>query len=68
MMKYFESFKLGEIYQLREYRVSEAEILEFANKYDPQSYHTEGVKQMRSQQPKVSRHFPALKNLKVRDA
>ena len=41
MMKYFESFKLGKIYQLREYRVSEAEILEFANKYDPQSYHTD---------------------------
>ena len=42
-MNYFESFKLDEIYQLKDYKVSEAEILEFANKYDPQSYHTDPI-------------------------
>jgi acyl dehydratase len=42
-MNYFESFKLGEIYILKEYKVCEAEILEFAKKYDPQSYHTDPV-------------------------
>jgi acyl dehydratase len=42
-MNYFEDFQLNEIYQLKEYRVSEEEILEFANKYDPQSYHIDPV-------------------------
>jgi|TARA_B110000503_G_scaffold62318_1_gene98734 acyl dehydratase len=40
-MNYFESFKLGEIYKLNEYKVAEVEMLEFATKYDPQSYHTD---------------------------
>ena len=43
MMNYFENFKLGEVFKLNEYLVSELEILEFANQYDPQSYHTDPV-------------------------
>jgi acyl dehydratase len=42
-MNYFDDFKLGEIFQLNEYKVSEAEIVEFASKYDPQSYHIDPV-------------------------
>jgi len=42
-MNYFDDFKLGEIFQLNEHKVSEAEIVEFASKYDPQSYHIDPV-------------------------
>jgi acyl dehydratase len=40
-MRYFEDFAEGQIYELGEAAVSEAEILEFARKYDPQPFHVD---------------------------
>src|SRR6267378_2334586 len=37
MMRYFEDFAEGQVYDLGELRVSEPEIVEFARKYDPQA-------------------------------
>jgi acyl dehydratase len=38
-MRYFEDFAEGQVYELGEGTVSEAEILEFAQRFDPQSFH-----------------------------
>ena len=38
-MRYYEDFTEGQVYELGEATVSEAEILEFARKFDPQSFH-----------------------------
>lgn len=38
---YYEDFSEGEIFDCGEYTVTEAEILEFARKWDPQSFHTD---------------------------
>lgn len=38
-MRYFEDFKVGDSIQLGSYLVTKEEILEFANKYDPQPFH-----------------------------
>jgi acyl dehydratase len=38
-MRYFEDFAEGQVYELGEATVSEAEILEFAQRFDPQSFH-----------------------------
>lgn len=38
-MRYFEDFSVGEVIALEPFSVSEAEILSFARKYDPQAMH-----------------------------
>lgn len=40
-MKYWEDFKVGERIVLGAHAISEAEILAFARKYDPQPFHTD---------------------------
>src|SRR5437667_2655497 len=40
-MRYFEDFAEGQVYELGEASISEAEILEFARKYDPQPFHVD---------------------------
>lgn len=40
-MRYLEDFAVGDVIEIGPYRVSEAEILEFGNRYDPQVFHTE---------------------------
>jgi acyl dehydratase len=39
MMRYFEDFAEGQVYELGEATVSEEEILEFARRFDPQPFH-----------------------------
>ncbi|MBE7438975.1 MAG: MaoC family dehydratase [Spirochaetales bacterium] len=38
-MRYFEDFQIGQEIELGGYTVTEAEIIEFARKYDPQPFH-----------------------------
>ena len=38
-MRYFEDFAEGQVYDLGETTVTEEEILDFARRYDPQSFH-----------------------------
>jgi acyl dehydratase len=40
-MRFFEDFAEGQVYELGEASISEAEILEFAHKYDPQPFHVD---------------------------
>src|SRR5439155_13112246 len=40
-MRFFEDFAEGQVYELGEASISEAEILEFARKYDPQPFHVD---------------------------
>ncbi len=40
-MKYWEDFKVGESIELGSHSITEAEILAFARKYDPQPFHTD---------------------------
>jgi acyl dehydratase len=40
-MRFFEDFAEGQVYDLGEASISEAEILEFAHKYDPQPFHVD---------------------------
>jgi acyl dehydratase len=40
-MKYWEDLKVGDTGSLGSYTVTEAEILAFAKKYDPQPFHTD---------------------------
>ena len=42
-MKYWEDFEIGETTELGSHRITEAEILAFARKYDPQPFHTDPV-------------------------
>ncbi len=37
--RWFEDYEAGEVIELGEYPVSEAEIIEFAKRYDPQPFH-----------------------------
>ncbi len=39
----FESFKVGQVQEFGSYHVTEAEIIEFARKYDPQFFHLDPV-------------------------
>ncbi|MEO0996814.1 MAG: MaoC family dehydratase [Pseudomonadota bacterium] len=39
----FEDFEIGQVIELPAYRVAEAEILEFAKRFDPQTIHTDPV-------------------------
>ena len=38
-MRYFEDFSEDQVFELGEEPITEAEILEFARRYDPQSFH-----------------------------
>ena len=38
-MRYFEDFQIGEVSELGPVSVSEAEIVEFAERFDPQPFH-----------------------------
>jgi len=40
-MRYFEDFSEGQVFELGEERITEAEILGFARRYDPQSFHVD---------------------------
>ncbi|QBD83191.1 MaoC family dehydratase [Ktedonosporobacter rubrisoli] len=42
-MRYFEDFSLGETFEFGSYHVTEEEIIAFASKYDPQSFHIDPV-------------------------
>jgi acyl dehydratase len=37
----FEDFEPGQVYQLGTYEMTEAEILDFADRFDPQPFHTD---------------------------
>ena len=39
--RYFEDFEIGESQEFGTYHVTEAEIVEFAEKYDPQAFHVD---------------------------
>ncbi|MFL5964252.1 MAG: MaoC family dehydratase [Gaiellaceae bacterium] len=40
-MRYFEDFKIGDVSDAGPVTVSEAEIIEFASRYDPQPFHVD---------------------------
>lgn len=40
-MRYYEDIEVGETHEFGEYHVTKEEILEFAERYDPQSFHTD---------------------------
>ena len=40
-MKYWEDFKVGEVIELGSCAITEAEVLAFARKYDPQPFHVD---------------------------
>ena len=40
-MRYFEDFQVGEVIRLKPFSLSEAEIIAFATRYDPQPMHTD---------------------------
>ena len=40
-MRYFEDYEVGQCREYGSYHVTEAEIIEFASKYDPQWFHTD---------------------------
>jgi acyl dehydratase len=40
-MRYFEDFAEGQVYELGEATVNEAEVLEFARRFDPQPFHVD---------------------------
>ena len=39
MTTYFDDFTVGDVFELGEIEVTEADIVEFATKYDPQPFH-----------------------------
>jgi acyl dehydratase len=41
MMRYYEDFAEGQVHELGEATVSEAEILDFARRFDPQPFHVD---------------------------
>ena len=45
--RYYEDYELGGIYELGSVTVTQAEIIEFAERYDPQPFHTD---------PKLAEH------------
>jgi acyl dehydratase len=40
-MRYFEDFKEGQVFELGEATLTEADVLEFARRYDPQPFHVD---------------------------
>ena len=47
--QYFEDFALGDVFRAKPVSVSEAEIVEFARRYDPQPFHTDKAAATNSQ-------------------
>jgi acyl dehydratase len=47
--QYFEDFALGDVFRAGPVSVSEAEIVEFARRYDPQPFHTDKAAAGKSQ-------------------
>ncbi len=47
-MRYFEDLNAGDVVYLGELRMSEAEMLEFARRYDPQPFHVDAEAAARS--------------------
>ena len=47
--QYFEDFALGDVFRAKPVSVSEAEIVEFARRYDPQPFHTDKAAAAKSQ-------------------
>jgi acyl dehydratase len=47
--QYFEDFALGDVFRAKPVSVSEAEIVEFARRYDPQPFHTDKAAAEKSQ-------------------
>lgn len=47
--QYFEDFALGDVFRAKPVSVSEAEIIEFARRYDPQPFHTDKAAAAKSQ-------------------
>jgi acyl dehydratase len=47
--QYFEDFALGDVFRAKPVSVSEAEIVEFARRYDPQPFHTDKAAATESQ-------------------
>ena len=47
-MKYWEDFKVGEVIELGSCAITEAEVLAFARKYDPQPFHVDAEAARRS--------------------
>lgn len=41
--RYFEDYEVGACYELGSFRLSEAEIIEFATRFDPQRFHVDPV-------------------------
>jgi len=39
-IKHFEDFETGQVFESENYKIEQSEIIEFAKKYDPQSFHT----------------------------
>lgn len=39
--RYFEDYRVGEVFEFGDERVTEQEIVEFANRYDPQPFHVD---------------------------
>lgn len=40
-MRYFEDYEIGEVRDIGSYRVSREEIIEFAERFDPQPFHVD---------------------------
>ena len=40
-MRYFEDLKAGDKFNTAEYEMTEAEIIAFGKKFDPQAFHTD---------------------------
>lgn len=47
--QFFEDFALGDVFRARPVSVTEAEIVEFARRYDPQPFHTDKAAAAQSQ-------------------
>lgn len=41
MTRYYEDFEIGDVAEYGDYTISKEEILEFANRWDPEPYHTD---------------------------
>ena len=41
MARYFEDIEVGSVYETGSYEITKAEIVEFAEKYDPQPFHVD---------------------------
>lgn len=46
--RYFEDYRVGEVFEFGDELVTEQEIMEFANRYDPQPFHVDPAAAMNS--------------------